>query len=391
MNRLDDLNRTERYFTSTLFGSLLLYEDLQGTRKFLNWLGAKKKITLTPIHTDSKKINWQSSEKLPDHVEVVTELNIKREIGHYGETLNEIELSELSAKQNVPDVIIIYGEILIVIEGKFFVKGQSRAFIDNQLLLQKEEIQIMIDYLKPLIKYSSHIYLGPETDMHLKNCDLCITWKDIQKFSSILVGEKHYITERLKLANRRYSKFNASKESDRINYNAKCDFNEIIKLCKQEGNNVRIGYHGGEHALIQSNLSELQYRKFKWDYTNNPIGKKNLKNWLPGNLFLMRIEEVMKNKKNRSLNQSTSKQVRKKNYADKTDFDGIISLCAKHGYNLLIGFSGGKNALINASKTKLQTRRYKYDFRENNIGKKNRRNWLSGDEFIRLLKEYFDE
>ncbi len=48
MKRLDDINRTERYFTSTLLGGLLLHNKLDGTRKFLNWLGIKKISISTP-------------------------------------------------------------------------------------------------------------------------------------------------------------------------------------------------------------------------------------------------------------------------------------------------------------------------------------------------------
>ena len=389
MGRLDDLNRTERYFTSTLLGGLLLHNKLEGTREFLNWLGRNKALRLIPTGGHGDNISWQESYILPEHIEVTTELNIKREIGHYGETLEGLDLADLSQKQNVPDVVIVYGEVLIVIEGKFFVKGQGSAMIDSQLNLQKEEMTIMVDYLNPEIRYTCHIFLGPDDSLDLSNCDLSITWKDIEEFSTKLLGNKHYITERLRNANKRYAKYNTPSTGDRLNYNAKCSFMQIIELCREEGDNIRVGFHGGERVLIQTGYQSLLNRKFKWDYTENSIGKKNLKNWLPGNLFLLRIEELSKNKQSPTLNEPIIPKQISKNYHDKTNLNGILSLCAKHGDNLLIGFSGGLNAMINTPKSKLDTRMYKYDFVENSTGKKTNSNWINGNEFMRLLREYF--
>ena len=44
MKRIDDLNRTERYFTSTLLPALLFTDNLNGVIKFLNWLTETKKL-----------------------------------------------------------------------------------------------------------------------------------------------------------------------------------------------------------------------------------------------------------------------------------------------------------------------------------------------------------
>lgn len=386
MNRLDDLNRTERYFTSTLLGGLLLHNELDGTRNFLNWLGRNKHLKFFPV-TDSNIKTWENSDKIPENIEVVTELNIKREIGHYGETLDDLDLSELSSKQNVPDVVIVYGKFLIVIEGKFFVKGQNQSMIENQLQMQKEEISVIVDYLKPQIEYVSHIFLGPQNMEGMQNCDLCLTWKDIEDFSAELLGKEHYITTRLKNANMRYAEYNVSFSGDRVNYSSSCSYDQIKELCRKEGNNIRVGFQGGERALIEADYYNLLSRKFKWDYTENSIGKKNLRNWLPGNLFLLRLEELEQNKRPalgriKSVNQPVSR----KNYAGKTYLQGIITLTAEHGDDLLIGFSGGINALRNTPRTKLETRQYKYDFVGNRTGKKVSSNWLRGIEFMGVVK-----
>jgi len=385
MNRLDDLNRTERYFTSTLLGGLLLYNELDGTRQFLNWLGKIKQFKFSQVYSEGY-MKWLESKELPDHIEVVTELNIKREIGHYGETLDELDLTELSSKQNVPDVVIVYGKYLIVIEGKFFVKGQSHSMIETQLQMQKEEISVMVDYLKP--QNVSHIFLGPEKMTGMQNCDLCLTWKDIEEFSADLLGKGHYITTRLKNANQRYAEYNVSFSDERINYSSSYSYDQIKELCRQEGNKIRVGFQGGEKALILADHYHLLVRKFKWDYTENSIGKKNLKNWLPGSLFLTRLEEIERTRSPRPDRiQSMPQEQSRRNYSGKTDLHGIISLIAEHGDDLFIGFTGGINALRNTPRTKLENRPFKYDFAKNSVGKKNRSNWLRGSEFMMVLKE----
>jgi hypothetical protein len=387
MNRLDDLNRTERYFTSTLLGGLLLYNELDGTRQLLNWLRQHKEFNFTSTKGEDV-VKWQETEKLPEHIEVVTELNIKREIGHYGETLAEIDLAELSSKQNVPDVVIVYGKYLIVIEGKFFVKGQSQFMIETQLQMQKEEIVVMVDYLKPQIEYVCHIFLGPQNMEGMQNCELCLTWKDIEEFSAELLGQDHYITIRLKNANQRYAECNVSFSGERINYSSSCSYDQIKELCGQEGNKIRVGFQGGEKALIVADHYHLLVRKFKWDYTENSIGKKNLKNWLPGSLFLTRLEEIERTRSPRPDRiQSMPQEQSRRNYSGKTDLHGIISLIAEHGDDLFIGFTGGINALRNTPRTKLENRPFKYDFAKNSVGKKNRSNWLRGSEFMMVLKE----
>ena len=132
-------------------------------------------------------------------------------------------------------------------------------------------------------------------------------------------------------------------------------------------------------------MQDLQYRKFKWDNVNNLKGKKERKNWLPGDVFLMRINEISSNSSINQTNRIINK--RSKNYAGKAGLSEIISLCNKFGKEVQIGFSGGKNILLNTAKEKIRARIYKYDFIKNSTGKKNKSNWINGEEFIKLLAQ----
>ncbi len=385
MKRLDDLNRTERYFTSTLFGGLMFHNNLEGVRKFLNWLIEKKGVLLNAVNGSKIKIPLKLPQIDPDHIEVITEFNIKRDLKYYNNSFTELDTNDFTNKQNVPDIILIYGDVLIVIEGKFFVSGQSPSIIDQQLLKQKEEIQLMIEYLKPEINYWSHIYLGPDNKIRLSNCDLQLTWYDIEKFSEDLLIPNHYITTRLSNANKRYSEMNNTTLDNKI-YSGKCSFTEVIKLCEDEGDKIIVGFTGGINELNNSDYSNLVCRDFKWDYHNN-MGGKTKSNWLNGVLFLKIVNGLAKNRNSEVTSTSLNYHPKSKNYADTNDFDEIKSLCYTHRDKILVGFTGGKNELQVASLKDLETRKFKYDFKNELQGKKTMSNWINGKVFIDIISQ----
>jgi hypothetical protein len=289
MKRLDDINRTERYFTSTLFGGLLLHADTQGVTRFLEWLIENEEVKLNVVENSKISFPLVLSPIVPEHIEVITELNIKRDLKYYNQT-DGIVASDFSDKQNVPDVVIVYGETLIVIEGKFFVTSQSAKDIDAQLLLQKEEINLMIKYYDGGIKYWSHIYLGPDKEIQLQNCDSILDWNDIEQFSKDLLGQEHYITQRLYFANKRYMDFTQSIPGN--NYSGKCSYTEIVALCSKEKSDILVGFSGGLNKLRKTSMEELSIRRFKYDFKNNLHGKKTSSNWINGNVFLDIISQM---------------------------------------------------------------------------------------------------
>ena len=382
MKRLDDLNRTERYFTSTLFGGLLIHNDLLGVRKFLTWLINEKEVFLHVVGDPNAKPRFVLPVAVPEHIEVNTEFNTKRDLKYYNKPSTDLDVSNFSERQNVPDVIIIYGEALIVIEGKFFVSGQTATVIDQQLQMQKEEIELMIDYLKPQIKYWLHIYLGPNP-IKLSNCDLQLTWNEIELFSKVFLGDHHYITERLHYANVRYFEKNMP-STDKYNYSGKCSFSEIVRLCENEGDKIIVGFTGGISGLYSSDYNNLVYRDFKWDNHKNIAGK-TITNWLNGTKFLQIINKLAKNNNSVSKSTNLNSQTKSRNYTDTADFAEIKALCRTYSENILVGFTGGKNGLQIASLTDLENRKFKYDFKNKLQGKKTMSNWINGLAFHNII------
>ena len=209
-HRLDDISRTERYFTATLLGSLLRHDHLRGVCKCVEYLCCKKQLLATPFTAPQpqerlkyKEIQ-QESERLQE-IEVITELNAIRDYKVYypeeqvQEPLEE-KVQELveNETQSMPDIVIRYRDSLVVIEAKFFGLMPSDRQLKAQITLQKEMIYF-IGKRYPGLRRFSHVYLGPPCslpDASTIGCDACITWRDILEFAELL-GENDYVVARL--------------------------------------------------------------------------------------------------------------------------------------------------------------------------------------------------
>ena len=250
-----------------------------------------------------------------DHVEVITELNIKRDLNYYypeelDHIKNDLKQSnqgiQISQVQNVPDVIIIADKNLFIIECKYFVSAQGVEKINQQLLAQKEEIQVVVKYLNPLIEQYCHIFLGPKTNLNIKDyeCEAILSWTDIYNFSTELLGSKSYITQRLRDSIQRFqsrevksNRVNGQSSGWKIetNYSSKVSLDELIDLIRQKGDDIVVGYHGGMDKLLNSSKSYLENRIYKLDSTIDGTGKKDSRNWLKGKAFLNVVKDIIDN------------------------------------------------------------------------------------------------
>lgn len=295
--RLDDLCRTERYFTSALLTGLFFEDNLRGMDEFFRWLIANKGLAVARV--DDGKLVTPASINTGGHVEILTEFNIKRELRCYHpdqltELITDINdcdnTLDVTDGQSVPDVVLLADDTLLVMEGKFFVADQSPAKINMQLRSQKEEIELMVRHLAPRVKKTCHVYLSPEVDLDpdVYDCDLVLSWEDIYAFACELVGEGHYISQRLATANARYRASQAGSRGGRRtkNYRGTCAFDELLEMCRENGQNVLIGFSGGKSQLRASSPSYLRNRTYKWDDANNTRGKKSRSNWIRGDEFL---------------------------------------------------------------------------------------------------------
>jgi hypothetical protein len=176
----------------------------------------------------------------------------------------------------------------------------------------------------------------------------------------------------------------ASRAGATANFAERVDFRSIIELCRNRGDAVVVGFAGGIPALGRSSLRSLQNRLFKWDRAKGGTGTKVPTNWIRGSVFLRIVGE-----RHVSLH-SPSAPVpgpkRRANWQGTLSFRAMFDLCLQRGDEVVIGFTGGKEAFIGKRLFELQNRpSYKWDLAEN-MARKKRSDWLLGTEVIKILK-----
>ena len=81
-------------------------------------------------------------------------------------------------------------------------------------------------------------------------------------------------------------------DPDLINwYERGQSFATVIRVAEQHGKAVQIGFEGGQSALRRATAAELHSREWKWDWVENPRGRKDPHNWIPGDEYLRILSE----------------------------------------------------------------------------------------------------
>ena len=175
-------------------------------------------------------------------------------------------------------------------------------------------------------------------------------------------------------------------ENRGANYVDSFDFLSIVEFCKKHGDAVIVGFTGGVAALASQDLAFLVRRRYKWDNVVGGKENKHLRNWIPGSVFSEIISK--KNTPPKESLQLNPASKRAKYWEGTLNFDGMFNLCTKHGDDILIGFTGGREEFTRKTLTELQKRpSYKWDFTKNTMGKK-LADWLPGATVIAILKTH---
>ncbi len=287
--RLDDLCRSERYFTATLLPALLMRDPRKDVVDFVTWMSEQCQI-------DAKAHDGEPVSMLPSspakHVEIITELNVKRDLAFYqpGCLSELVEMPSVrtahdmgTGRQAVPDVVLLLDDLLVVIEGKFFVRGVTQTTLNHQLLEQKEEIAIMLEYLGEKVCRVAHVYLGP-SDLGDLECDGTVTWSQVHKYATEFLGPDHYAVQRLGAAVVRYE--SERREAKGKNYETTVGYEELLEWCRADGSKILVGLDGGEAAVKGKSSQYLEQRIYKVDYVDAKGGRKDPKNWIAGERML---------------------------------------------------------------------------------------------------------
>jgi len=304
--RIDDICRTERYYTATLLPCILLHESFAGLRAFLRLLEKKN------IRARAVKIGAPTSlgtGEAVDHFELISEMDLARDLSFYSPWLAGLEDIVVAETDSIrPDVVIVADGLLIVIEAKFFHDSVSAEKIRRQILAQRQVIErILLRFPGYSFDRYCHLFLSaaPAPPADAIGCQGVLSWEDVRQLAEHVLGTQHYVTQRLTRATRMFGL--VSKHATRPagqsgrNYIDKVGLDEIIQKCRAEGNGIVVGYNGGATKLHVAACESLKTRKFKWDRADDPVGRKEPRHWIPGARFLELITAKLADKSEESL------------------------------------------------------------------------------------------
>jgi hypothetical protein len=207
--RLDEGNRTERFWTATVIPALLSKNSFQGVLLFLEVIAHDGKVAFDTL-PNRKRVSRTPAELCQgdwnyDNLQLTTELWFARDFL----ARDFSEHTEFA----VPDIVLrLHKEYLIVVEAKFFQRVNEAALVKQLEAQRKTVAEIVKTY--PDIRFVHHCFLHGGADPVGDN--ICthsrVTWKDIlAKFkgtsgSSGGSSEEDYFVKILERAIMRYDK-----------------------------------------------------------------------------------------------------------------------------------------------------------------------------------------
>jgi hypothetical protein len=276
--RVDDIVRTERYFTAGLLVHLLLADNFAGVRELFSLLADRG--ILSP--------GTAMAPLAPDTVQVIAELAVRRDL------LRLPGIPTIDSEDDVPrdviDVVVIVGETLVAIEAKFF-SPTNLAAIGAQLATQRAALRLLERHADAGIAHVCHVFLSADPTVEATQLwpsdtpDVgVLTWTNIAELAERLQGADAYVTQRLRRALDRYAVEFGDGESGR-NWADIEALDAVLQRCQAHGRDVLIGFTGGLAALEARPWSELMRRRYKWDRTAGGVGMKLARNWIRGDQF----------------------------------------------------------------------------------------------------------
>ena len=310
--RFDDIVRSERYFTATLLPAILFHDfhdSGSGLNAFLDLVRSK---ALTrgrqPTERDSPGNAVPREDRRPtwsaETAEIITEFHIARDLRFArmlarADAVPPADGETEPERRDAPDLVIVLDDELIVCEGKFF-DARYLATLNDQLRSQRHQIRYLFE-ARPSLRAYRHVTILPVEGRPHPDCDAVLTWGEIAELAATVLGPTHYVTARLRAAVDRYRALDG--EDGVPNYDGRLPLDLMLEKCGQPGDDVHVGYAGGEGELLRQPLAYLEQRPWKWrDPLTNP-GVVVPRNWIPGTRFVELIEERRSQTESSSIDQ----------------------------------------------------------------------------------------
>jgi hypothetical protein len=291
---LIEVRLSNRTITATLLPLVLFNDNFKGLRLFVQMVEEKAG---TERYKDDKRHSKKAVHYHFSDVELITEFHIKRDVEDAlrrgslistGEALLPPE-EEAAAheRRDAPDLVIVAGRELIVCEAKFFGRFSGTA-LNQQLKSQRRQVKYLFQ-ARPELRAYRQVAIVPQT-FDGNECDAVLTWEEIGDLSASVLGDKHYVTRRLKDAVARYKR-KTGRPGVPVN-DGVLSLDKMLAKCREWGNEVSVGNVGGENALRSRDHAYAGRKRWKWRNPQANRGAANMSNWIGGKSFVRIIESM---------------------------------------------------------------------------------------------------
>lgn len=221
-------------------------------------------------------------------IQLLTELHVARDIV-FATTSGVItavaegsgsQAGDPDAVRDAPDIVILLGTHLIVIEAKFF--GSPKAATLNRQLASQERAIKGLFRVRPSITSWQHLVLLPRQVEGVKS-DGTLTWGQVASLSANVLGPDNYVSQRLARAVSYYEAAYPVSQGG-TNFAGTMPFEAIKEHCEQYPD-IFVGLQGGTKRLQSMTNEEAASRQWKWRREDTP-GSADPKNWLAAGVFL---------------------------------------------------------------------------------------------------------
>jgi hypothetical protein len=289
-HRFDDLVRTERYFTATLLPAILFHNELDGLREFVRLVDRKTEWERSPSGESVRRKCRDTPLPIPltgGSTQIITEFHIARDLLFAQSLPRDDDAPE--GKRDAPDLVIVVGNELIVGEAKFFWRWTA-AGVADQMSSQRVQVAHLFR-TEPRLRAYRHVAILPdEADLEP---DAVVTWGEIAELARLVLGESHYVTERLKEAVARYVPPGDPRKRNWDQHRLSLSqVEDVVRNRQDAGLLSQVGYQEGWHHFRRATYEDLKRTRTYWKW-RDPVtnqGYADPKTWIPGDVFLKELD-----------------------------------------------------------------------------------------------------
>ena len=277
-HRLDAVNQSEVACVGLLL-VVLLADPQRGVPAFLQLLEQRKVGARGFDHEPCDVPQAPPSDHwTPDTIDVGHELSVADDFVQAG-----LAIRPDCQGQDTPDLTLLLGYptgawVAVAIEAKF-VYPWNLSLLNGQMALQRDNAIALLPRARPALDRYRHVALLPRELVagEVLDGDGWITWADVAGVASEVLGEDHLVTLMLRAA--------VAHCAPAGPWRAIPTYEEIVAICRREGDNVEVGVISGRDWLRTASVDRLRGRRGQ-PWKVRPRSPMRLYAWVLGREFL---------------------------------------------------------------------------------------------------------